>query len=468
MIQAAILLVAAIAAAVLLGVFVRWERMGKEQNAVLLLLGMLVLEATLYENQDNMPRDIFHPGSGAFEFRLPEVIITLALLARLVVRGRATRVGGSPLLWLAFGAWIAVALVEGVLRHNDITQIPYEGKVIIYVVGGYALAAGVPIQRFFEGRALERLVRWSGVLAAVIVVMSVAHKEYAIHLPLLPLPDFGVDGSDAATIYAAIGLIGLMLELAKEKRSRPTLLACVPLLVSPFFTDQRAVLIMLGASVTVILLVATGTTARRRLRIKSAEVLLSALAVVGVVLTVAVVPAVESQKPVQLPLSSTIAKTFDSQAKIESAEDRASKWEVAFSLIRQHPIIGNGLGVEFSYYNPGPNIFSMTDVTENIGIDLWMRAGLIGLGLFVLALLFSVFDGLVAWRLHPDRMVAVLALALVAVVVGFVAKGMVESIFEKYRLATMLGLSLGMLRSAVTSTGGTRLALSRTHAYREV
>jgi O-antigen ligase len=311
-------------------------------------------------------------------------------------------------------------------------------------------------------------VRWSGVLAAVIVVMSVAHKEYAIHLPLLPLPDFGVDGSDAATIYAAIGLIGLMLELAKEKRSRPTLLACVPLLVSPFFTDQRAVLIMLGASVTVILLVATGTTARRRLRIKSAEVLLSALAVVGVVLTVAVVPAVESQKPVQLPLSSTIAKTFDSQAKIESAEDRASKWEVAFSLIRQHPIIGNGLGVEFSYYNPGPNIFSMTDVTENIGIDLWMRAGLIGLGLFVLALLFSVFDGLVAWRLHPDRMVAVLALALVAVVVGFVAKGMVESIFEKYRLAPMLGLSLGMLRSAVTSTGGTRLALSRTHAYREV
>jgi hypothetical protein len=65
-------------------------------------------------------------------------------------------------------------------------------------------------------------------------------------------------------------------------------------------------------------------------------------------------------------------------------------------------------------------------------------------------------------------MVAVLALALVAVVVGFVAKGMVESIFEKYRLATMLGLSLGLLRSAVTSAGGTRLALGRTHSYGEV
>ena len=468
MTQAAILLVAAAGGSVLLGVFVHWERLGKEHYAVLLLIGMLVAETSLYENQDNMPRDIFHPGSGAFEFRLPEVIITLALLARLVVRGRATRVGGPPLLWMAFGAWIFVALVEGVLRHNDHTQIPYEGKVIVYVVGGYALAAGVPIQRFFEGRALERLVRWSAIPATVVVLMTMAHKQYAIHLPFLPLPDFGIDGSDAATIFAAIGLIGLMLELAKEKRSRLTLLAVVPLVVSPFLSDQRAVLIFLGAAVTVVLVVATGSTARRRLRVKSAEVLLSALAVVGVVLGVAVIPAAQSQHAVEVPLSSTFAKTFDTKGKVESAEDRASKWGVAYSYIRQHVFIGNGLGVEFSYYNPGPNTFSMTDVTENIGLDLWMRAGLVGLGLFVLALFFSLFDGLVAWRLHPDRMVAVLALALVAVVVGFVAKGMVESIFEKYRLATMLGLSLGMLRSAVTSAGGTRMALHRAHAYGEV
>ena len=170
----------------------------------------------------------------------------------------------------------------------------------------------------------------------------------------------------------------------------------------------------------------------------------------------------------QVPLGSTLAHTFDTKGKIESAEDRASKWQVAFSYIKKHPIIGNGLGLEFSFYEPGPNDFTMTDVTENIALDLWLRAGLIGLSLFVVALLFSVFDGFMAWRLHPDRMVAVLALALVAVVIGFVSKGMVESIFEKYRLATMLGLMLGMLRTAVTSAGGTRLALRRTHAYGEV
>ena len=468
MTQAAILLVAATLGAVALGVFVQWERNGKEHYAVVLLLALLVIETSLYENQDNMPRDLFHPGSGSFEFRLPEILITLALLARLLVRGRAARVGMPALVWGAFGAWILVALVEGILRHNDLTQIPYEGKAVVYVVGGYALAAGVPVQRYFEGRALERLVRLAAVPATVVTVLTAAHKVFVVHLPLLPLPDFGVDGSDAATIFAALGLLGLLLELAKEKRSPLTLAACVPLLLSPFFSDQRAVLVMLGAAVSVVLVVAIGATARRRLRVRATEVLLSALAVVGVVLGVAVVPAVQSEHPVRLPLSATIAHTFNTEGKIESAEDRASKWEVAFTYIRRHPIIGNGLGLEFSYFNPGPNTFAMTDVTENIGLDLWLRAGLIGLGLFFLALLWSVFDGLVAWRLHPDRMVAVLALGLVAVVVGIVAKGMVESIFEKYRLATMLGLSLGLLRSAVTSAGGSRLALVRTHAYGEM
>lgn len=467
MTQAIVLVVAVAAAGALFYLFVRWERMGRSHWVVFLLLGMLVAETSLYENQDLMPRDLFHPGTGALQFRLPEVVITLALLARLAVRGRARWVGVPALLWVAFGAWYAVALVEGILRHNDVTQIPYEGKAIIYVVGGYALAAGVPVRRYLEGSALPRLVRWSGLVAAVLIVMSAAHEQFAVNLPLLPLPDFGVDGSDAATIFAAIGVIGLMLEMAKEKRSRLTLLAVVPLLISPFLSNQRAVLVMLGASVTAVLLVALGPTARRRLRVTGTEVLLAALAVVGVVLAVAVVPAARGQQAVRVPFGSTLAATFSSEAKIESAADRASKWDVAFADIRQHPVLGSGLGLEFTFWDPGPNQFAMTDVTENIGLDLWLRAGLIGLALFALALSVSVVEGLTAWRLHPDRMVAVLALALVAVIVGLVAKGMVESIFEKYRIATMLGLSLGMLRAAVTSGHGRWQDVRPTHAYGE-
>ena len=222
---------------------------------------------------------------------------------------------------------------------------------------------------------------------------------------------------------------------------------------------------MVGASVTVVLLVALGPTSRRRLRVTSAEVLLSAMAVVGVVLFVAVIPAAESQHPVEVPFGASFAQTFTSTAKIQSAADRASKWSVGFSEIRQHPILGSGLGQEFTFWDPGPNVFVTTDINENIGLDLWLRSGLIGLVLFFLVF-FEV-------RLRGDDSVAEpsrsdggrVGLALVAVVVGLVSKGMVESIFEKYRLATMLGLSLGMLRSVVTSGRGSWRGQRGSYAY---
>ena len=67
--------------------FVHWEREGKEQLAPLVLLGLLVVEATIYADPNALPRSIFHPGSGSTQLRLPEIYITLALVARLIARG---------------------------------------------------------------------------------------------------------------------------------------------------------------------------------------------------------------------------------------------------------------------------------------------------------------------------------------------------------------------------------------------
>ena len=89
---------------------------------------------------------------------------------------------------------------------------------------------------------------------------------------------FGQLGTDAATAFVVIGAIGLMLELAKERRNRFTLLCIVPLAIGPFFANQRAVLLELGATVTVLVIVGMGSTARRRMRVKASEVALVALA----------------------------------------------------------------------------------------------------------------------------------------------------------------------------------------------
>ncbi len=153
-------------------------------------------------------------------------------------------------------------------------------------------------------------------------------------------------GTDAAAIFLAIGIIGLLFELAKEHRSGRNLVAVVPLVLSPFFAYQRGVLLMAGAAVVVMLLVASGRTARRRLRVRAGEVLVVALAVVGGALAVAIIPAVTAQKSVTAPFSSTINRTLgttlNSRAKQESAQDRLTKWDVALATPNRSPFWAKG------------------------------------------------------------------------------------------------------------------------------
>ncbi len=461
---------AAVASGMLLYLFLRWERSGREHWVVFLLFGMLVFESSLWDNETTVPKGLFHPGTGSLEFRLPEVIISVALVARLLTKGRPQRIGLPALLWLTVAAWWSLEAVEGILRHNSLVKLPYEAKAIVYVMGAYALASGVPIRRYLEGHGFQRLVRWSALSALVLLLLTLAHKKFALNIPLLRLGNFGSLGTDAATLFVSIGVIAFLVELNKDHRSRLNLLCTVPLAMGTFFAYQRAVLLTLGAVVTVVVLVGLGSTARRRLHIRSGEVALAALAVVGVVLAVSVIPAITAQKSVIGPASSfanTVGRTLNSQEKQQSAQDRINKWTVAFGDAKQHMLLGQGLGFTYSYFQAGPNQYIQTDLTENIGLDLWLRTGLIGLGLFLLALVTSLVNGFATWRLHPDPTVAVLALALFAVVIGMIAKGQVESIFENYRLATVFGLSLGMLRSAVTSGGGGPTAMRTYQAMRQ-
>jgi hypothetical protein len=74
--------------------------------------------------------------------------------------------------------------------------------------------------------------------------------------------------------------------------------------------------------------------------------------------------------------------------------------------------------------------------------------------LYLAALLRLLFDGLGVWRKHPDPEVAAFALALVAILCGLFADSLLEPVIDEYRLATLLGITMGFLRSAVTSPRG--------------
>jgi O-antigen ligase len=435
--------------------FARWERKEMVLRITMILLVLELIEAALYDDQNLIPRGLFHPGSGSTQLRLPELFIALALIGRLVAKRLPKGIGYPAMLWVAFGFWMVVEVVEGYLRGNVHSQALYEGKAAIYILGGFALAAAVPARQYLDARVFERLTRWLAPLALVLDVMSSGHSSYAIRVPFLPVPAFGVVGADVATMFPVVGVIALMLELGKQRRSLWTLASTIPLLLSSVIASQRAALVGLGASLAFVLVICLGPSARRRIRVNGCEIALAALAVFALLVAVVLVPAAVRQEAPRIPFSTTLNTEFSSTGKAESAQDRINELQAARRMIPRELLFGWGLGLEYSYWSPGPNVEVTSALTEDVYLDLWLRTGLVGAGLFILALLVSLGDGLKVWRHHQDRMVSLFAAALVAVIFGILVKGGFESILEKYRLATMLGLLLGMLRSTVTSAGGT-------------
>jgi O-antigen ligase len=441
-------------AAGVISLFVRWEREGNEQLIPLVLLGLLVLDGSIYADPNMVPRGLFHPGSGATQLRLPEIYITLALIARLIAKGRPTRIGLPAGLWLAFGGWLFVGMLEGKLYYNPFSQDIYEAKDILYIVGAYALAAGVPVRKYFERGDLYKLGALSVVCATVLDLMQIGGVTVNTTLPLLPLQGFGAVGAETAALFLAIGLACFLTRLASGPVKFRHVLALVPVVVSVVLANQRAVIVNLVVEVLVVLvavLVARRRGMPRRFHARSGHVLLMLLALVAIGMAVVVVPAAVDRQAPKIPFASTYDSLFHNEGKAESAQDRLNLASEAEALIPKHFFIGYGLGIQFSYYEAGTRTVQPIAYAHNIVLDLWLRLGLVGLTIFVLAMGESILGGLRAWRRHTDPRVAALALALVAVLAGLMATGFLEPLIDEYRFATLLGVSLGMLRACVTS-----------------
>jgi O-antigen ligase len=441
-------------AAALVTLFVRWEREGNPQLAPLVLLGMLALEGTLYPGPDNIPRGLFHPGSGSTQLRLPEIFITLALLARLIARGRPKRIGLPAALWLVFVIVLFVGMVEGVLYHNQFSQNIYEAKAIIYIGGAYALAAGVPVRRYYDRGDLFKLGTLCVVFASVLDVMTLTHVSVNTNLPLLPLQQFGAIGNESAAILFATVTMAFLARMASGPIRLHNVLALVPVVAAVFLAGQRAVLVNMGVAFLVIVLAVTVRWWRgehRRFHVSSGGVLIVFLSVVAVVIALVVVPAAVDRQPAQLPLYNSYETLFHSESKAESAQDRINLASEVESLIPQHIFIGWGLGVQFPFFEAGVRKVELNPYAHDIALDLWLRLGLIGLLSFVAAVGASIGEGLRTWRRHLDSVTAALALALVAVVAGLIVTALLEPLIDEYRFVTLFGISLGMLRACATS-----------------
>jgi O-antigen ligase len=442
-------------------VFRRLERTDRSTTVVAIVWGLLLLDTCLYPNESTVPTGLIHPAIGGLSFRLLDVVVLVALAARLTTSG-IPRFGPRGLLWGAFLAWIATAGVVGFLNGNATDQLTFEGKELLYL-GAMLLTAGIPASRYLESGFLTKLIVATSALATLLLITSTAGITFSLGSQAAPASAgatgtadttylaAGTLGTDTTTIFVALGIVALALGLnASRPRQRFVLmLASAPLLASTLGSTQRAAFVGLGVSLAVLIVLCA--ISRQRLKAKPVELGLAGLAVIALVVGPTVLKTISNEKPAAVPFSSQVETGFVSRGKQLSTQDRLNQWQMAKRLIEARPVFGWGLGKIYSYFEPGSMEFVQLDITHNIGLDILVRTGAAGLLLFVAALATSLFGALRTWYRSREELIAALALGVTAAVLGLLGKGMAESILEKYRIAVALGLFLGILLSAATA-----------------
>lgn len=431
--------------------FLHLERSGQEFAAVGTILSVLVVDAALYPGFD-VAVGLFHPQLGTTSFRPYEVLIVVALAARLAAKGLPARAGTPSLFWVAFFGWVLLQALVGLYVGHPADLVAFEAKVVVYL-GAMALAGTVPVKDLLGSRTMTRFITFAAVVALGMIVLDSTGFRRAWNLPGVPLEGFGRMGSDFASISLAVGTVAVGLSMARQRGRALLLIAAAPLILTAFLPSQRAVLISVAALVVAGPLALLFRSAKRRIMVSSAEVVLAGMTVVACLCLPWVIRGSIGSAP-SLIVTERVVTAFNSPAKTQSAQDRILQYKEAWPLINERPLFGWGLGKTLSHFQPGPDEFIANNLTHNVFSDLLMRSGLVGFGLFAIALGTSLVAGTRTWWNHPSDEVAYLALACLIVIVGVIGKGTVESIFEKFRLAVLLGVFLGMLRSLVLAPPG--------------
>ena len=287
-------------------------------------------------------------------------------------------------------------------------------------------------------------------------------NQASISVPALGVPHLGPIGADASSVLAALGTTAILVAACGRTRYRLIIvLASLPLLLAPIASTQRGSIIALGASAAVVLVAAFGSTWRRRITITPTEAILTLLGLLVPVLAYVIVQW-NAGRPM---LPQTFVETaFESTGNQQSAEARKLLWAEGRELAAQHPFLGSGLGTQFSVPRIGsgsrnglggrrvPQHRLRPRRSQRIRRRraLHTRHG---------GVPSRCVEGL-AWE-RPSRDAA-LALAAVAITAGFLAKGAVESVLEKGKLATLVGLAFGTVARIAAASNEAPATVGRT------
>jgi O-antigen ligase len=424
------------------------EERGRPEIIILVTLVIVVFDALVYPDGGAEPAGILRPTIFGHDYRAADLVIVLALLARLLVRGLPRRVTGTGLLWFAFFAMFTIAVPLGLANGHASTLVIFQEKFVLEAGGMAILMAGVPLSSVTSPAFIGKAA-WTLGLMSLVPILA-AFSKHAISFPLLPQAGFGASlGSDSATVLLSLAFLLLIVEICHPTPRFGVVAWCGLMIVGGIVTGQRAALIGLIVTLACTLVVMSGRPWRRRSRARLSQ-LLPVLALLAIPLgTIAIINARTSPTSGAVPVVSDLSSSFTGVGKTQSADIRLTVWRFGRHVAEQHPVFGTGLGQDFNIFqsNGSEDPFTGGDF-HDIAIDLVVTTGVVGLGLFSLALASSLWSAFVTWRGARSSAIAAIALASGILLVQLVSKGLFESITQKYRFTVILGMLIGIIAQA--------------------
>ena len=394
-----------------------------------------IVEAVLTPDVAAVPVGLLRPEVFGQDFRPPDLFLFAALAAR-VLAGRWGRIGPVGLAWFPFFALYFTGVAIGLLVGLEFAQVLFQGKALLYILGGLVVASGVDVDRLYASIGTLGLVL--APLMPIGLILSLTNLRIAVNTPVQSFPQLGLLSSDTATVLVVIGGAVIITEAVRSRPRWYVAVAGLALLLFPTIQSQRGSYLTLAAVVITLAFVAlAGQTWRRRSAISGTQV---ALIAAGLIAIGAI--GLASGAP-----SGVVEKAFGGQGKQESAQERVRLYEASIELAEERPILGHGVGIEvqIATVNTGQDLQT---TAHNLVIDILLRIGLLGVGFLLIAIGVTVWTAAAVWRGRAPNQVAAIAIAGLLGVVGWLAKAFVEPALDKFRLSLLLGLALGFVAAS--------------------
>lgn len=152
--------------------------------------------------------------------------------------------------------------------------------------------------------------------------------------------------------------------------------------------------------------------------------------------------------------------------------ERLNRWKSALRMFREKPVTGWGPATYQFKYAPFQIASEKTIISTNFGeggnahseyLGSLAESGIPGLVFYICLLFVSIRKGIIIWRIHNDRQMRYLAIALVAGLITYVIHGALNNFLDTDKISALFW---GMIAAIVAidiklTDAGERLSLSQ-------